>query len=108
QFYYKNMIHGGQIVFKYSDKNVITYFEAIPYIIMHQIDFQFKNNLSHHILKEFSGDKEFFKMIDVFFQSNLNISVPPKNYICTETVCNTGLIDLESVPELISEIFIKP
>jgi len=78
QFYYKNMIHGGQIVFKYSDKNVITYFEAIPYIIMHQIDFQFKNNLSHHILKEFSGDKEFFKMIDVFFQSNLNISVTAK------------------------------
>ncbi|MBU5465602.1 helix-turn-helix domain-containing protein [Virgibacillus sp. MSJ-26] len=76
--YYKNMNYGGKIAFKSSDKNVITYFEAIPSIIMNQLDFQFKNSLSQSILKEFTTDKEFFKMINVYLESDLNISVTAK------------------------------
>src|SRR5699024_6318193 len=88
--YYKNMNYGGKIAFKSrdkyvikidfksSDKNVITYFETIHSIIMNQLDFQFKNSLSQSILKEFTTDKEFFKMIDVYLESDLNISVTAK------------------------------
>lgn len=76
--YYESMIQAGQVAFKYSDKNVLTFLEAIPFLIMDQINPRFKNNLSNYVLKEFASDKEFFKMIEAFLQSNLNISVTAK------------------------------
>ncbi|HLR52379.1 MAG TPA: helix-turn-helix domain-containing protein [Candidatus Avamphibacillus sp.] len=72
--HYKNMMKGGHVTFKYSDKNVLTFPEAVPFILMDQADPEFKEHLTTQILQEFKTDKEFFKTLDMFLQCNLNIS----------------------------------
>lgn len=77
-FYYKNMIQGGHVTFKFSDKHVMTLVDAIPFIIMEQVDPSFQTYLTEYILKEHRSDKELIRTLDVFFQSDLNISVAAK------------------------------
>lgn len=76
--YFEQIIKGGQKAFAYSDKNVLTYVEAVPFIVVDQLENQFKKHLTVSVLNEFIGDKEFKHMIEVFLDSNLNISVTAK------------------------------
>lgn len=76
--YFEQILKGGEKVFLYSDKNVLTYVEAIPFIMVDQLDSSFKKYLTESILNEFTGDKEFHHMIEVFLDSNLNVSVTAK------------------------------
>src|SRR5699024_12764417 len=68
------MMKGGHVTFKYSDKNVLTFPEAVPFILIDQADPEFKEHLATQILQEFKTDKESFRTLDMFLQCNLNIS----------------------------------
>src|SRR5699024_4092863 len=72
--HYKNMIKGGHVTSKYSDKNVQTFLEAVPFILIDQADPKFKEHVTTQILQEFKTNKEFFKTLEIFLECNLNIS----------------------------------
>lgn len=76
--YYLSIIKDAQIAFNYSKKPVITYIEAIPFLLMDQLDSDFKTSLSELVLQEFSDDNETLKMIETFVECNLNISETAK------------------------------
>ncbi|MEN2767738.1 PucR family transcriptional regulator [Ornithinibacillus xuwenensis] len=76
--HYEHLITGANIAFKYSDHHVISYLEAIPYILMEQIDPTFKKEVQKVVLQDFQHDTEFIKMIYTFLESNLNLSVAAK------------------------------
>ena len=76
--YYEQIKLGAKLSFKSSQQHVITYIEAIPYIFVAQVDSSFKKNLPNLILQEFQEDKDFLKMIELFFESNLNVTVAAK------------------------------
>lgn len=76
--YYHHMIQGGHVACQFSDKNVVTFMEAAPFILMDQAVPEFKIHLSEQVLRDFASDKEFIKTIDMFLQCNLNMSVAAK------------------------------
>ncbi|WP_217988500.1 PucR family transcriptional regulator [Paucisalibacillus globulus] len=76
--HYEQLISGALTALTYSEKSVVSYIEAIPYLLMEQVSPQFKEELNHLILQDFTDDVEFIKMIEVFLESNLNISVAAK------------------------------
>lgn len=76
---YDQVISGARIAFTYSEQNVVTYLEAVPYILLDQLDPIIKSELNHLILQDFREDTEFIHMIEVLLESNLNISVAAKN-----------------------------
>lgn len=76
--YYNHLTSQASIVFSYSDHNVISYIEAIPYMLINQLSPQLREELKHLIPEEFQHDKEFLRMMEVFLKSNLNVSVAAK------------------------------
>ncbi|PSL36335.1 PucR-like helix-turn-helix protein [Planomicrobium soli] len=78
QPYYRSVIRDAKKVFAYSDKTVITYIDAVPYLLIDQIDPAFRNELSRNVLQEFIDDEDTLKMLETFVHSNLNISETAK------------------------------
>ena len=65
-------------VFTYSNKTVVTYIDAIPYLLIHQTDSDFRTDIGKTILQEYIDDEETLKMIETFVQCNLNLSETSK------------------------------
>lgn len=78
QHYYQTVVRDAKKVFAYSDKTVITYIDAVPYLLIDQIDPEFRQELGKNILQDFLDDEETLNMIETFVQSNLNISETAK------------------------------
>ncbi|MBS3680550.1 helix-turn-helix domain-containing protein [Ornithinibacillus massiliensis] len=76
--YYQQIKAGAKLSFKCSQLQVITFLEAIPHILVDHADSSFNKDLPNLILQEFQDDKEFITMMEVFFKSNLNVSVAAK------------------------------
>ncbi|WP_010093746.1 PucR family transcriptional regulator [Ornithinibacillus scapharcae] len=76
---YEQVIAGAHIAFAYSEQSVVTYLEAVPYLLLDQSDPVLKQELHHLILQDFRNDSEFIHMVEVLLESNLNISVAAKN-----------------------------
>lgn len=76
--HYLSIIEGAQTAFNYSKKSVITYIEAIPLLLVDQLDEDFKTSISELVLKEFIHDSETLKMIETFVECNLNVSETAK------------------------------
>ncbi|WP_047982518.1 PucR family transcriptional regulator [Ornithinibacillus contaminans] len=76
--HYHHLTSSAQIAFAHSESNVITYLEAIPYLLIDQADPAFKQDISSLVLQEFLHDSDFSNMMEVFLESNLNISVAAK------------------------------
>lgn len=76
---YKQVVSGAQIAFTYSDQNVVSYLEAVPYLLLDRTEPALKKELHQLILQDFRDDEEFIHMIEVLLESNLNISVAAKN-----------------------------
>lgn len=76
--YYDHTIHQASIVLSQTTKEVIHYAESIPYLLLHRMSHEEKTEISISILKAFMGDSEMMKTLDVFFESNLNISETAK------------------------------
>ncbi|MEI3605372.1 helix-turn-helix domain-containing protein [Pseudogracilibacillus sp. SE30717A] len=76
--YYDSIIQGGITTFQVTKKEVISYTESIPYIVLHHIDRSTKDQLVQSILKDFYEDEEMLKTLEMFFSCNLNVSETAK------------------------------
>lgn len=76
--YYDRIIEQADVALSYSENNVVSYLESIPYFIIEQIQPELKEELLNVTLKEFQDDGEFIRMVEVLLKNDLNISVAAK------------------------------
>ena len=69
---------GGKIIFQLTNKEVISYQQSIPYLLLHQTDQQTKKQLITSILKKFERDEEMLQTLEMFLNYNLNVSETAK------------------------------
>ncbi|REB10111.1 regulator of polyketide synthase expression [Sporosarcina sp. BI001-red] len=76
--HYHAVLTAAREVFFNTNRVVITYMDAIPYLLVHQTDDAFCSEMSDTVLQEYKNDEETLKMIEVFLKSNLNLSETSK------------------------------
>ncbi|MGM8211924.1 PucR family transcriptional regulator [Virgibacillus sp. W0430] len=76
--YYNTMKATAKTVFAHSKLTVITYPEAVPYILMNQVNTSVREQITSGILDEFVADPNMLQTIQTFFKCNLNVSVTAK------------------------------
>lgn len=76
--YYQTLIKGAKIAGNYSEKAVITYIEAIPFLLLNQTDLTTHTQIIDTVLGKYADDDDMLKTIETFIVSNLNISVTAK------------------------------
>ncbi|MCZ8535543.1 PucR family transcriptional regulator [Psychrobacillus psychrodurans] len=76
--YYNSLTNVAKRVFLYTNKSVVTYVEAIPFILTKQTEEGLRLDISKTILQEYINDEETIKMIETFFKCNLNLSETAK------------------------------
>ncbi len=65
-------------VMKHTDKRVMTYIDAIPYLLISEADTETKTNLIQTVLRDTAEDDDLLKTIETFLACNLNVSVTAK------------------------------
>ena len=68
----------AKTVFAYTNQPVVTYVDAIPYLLVDQTRPELREEISTTILQEYLGDEDTLKMLETFFRCNLNISETAK------------------------------
>lgn len=76
--HYNSLTNVAKRVFLYTNKSVVTYVEAIPFILTKQTEAELRIDISKTILQEYIHDEETIKMIETFFRCNLNLSETAK------------------------------
>ncbi|ANU15192.1 Regulator of polyketide synthase expression [Planococcus halocryophilus Or1] len=76
--HYRAMVDGAKTVSLYSKKTVISYTDAIPYLLLDQTPEPLRNEIKQSVLQVYQSDEETMKMIEVFVRNNLNISETAK------------------------------
>lgn len=76
--YYENLLIAAKVALPHSDKNVMTYINAIPYLLIHQANGEQSRAVSESILQGYINDADTLKMIKTFVSCNLNISETAK------------------------------
>ncbi|WP_203247646.1 PucR family transcriptional regulator [Sporosarcina beigongshangi] len=76
--HYQSLFNAAKSVFVYSNKAVVTYIDAVPYLLLHQTDQNFRSDMSQTILQVYRDDEETLKMIETFVHCNLNLSETAK------------------------------
>ncbi|SDN13087.1 PucR C-terminal helix-turn-helix domain-containing protein [Psychrobacillus sp. OK028] len=76
--YYHSLTNIAKRIFHYTTKSVLTYVEAIPFLLTKQTDEDLRLDISKTILQEYIHDEETIHMMDTFFQCNLNLSETAK------------------------------
>ncbi|WP_338652500.1 helix-turn-helix domain-containing protein [Sporosarcina psychrophila] len=76
--YYHSLINAAKKVFIYTNKTVVTYIDAVPYLLINQTESDLRSDIGKTILQEYINDEETLKMIETFLQCNLNISETAK------------------------------
>ncbi|UJL47555.1 helix-turn-helix domain-containing protein [Virgibacillus sp. NKC19-16] len=76
--YYHSFIKGAKTAFAYSDKSVITYIDAISYILLDLTDVQLRSEITAIVLKEFKTNEDVLHTIKTFIECNLNVSLAAK------------------------------
>ncbi|MGI2328100.1 PucR family transcriptional regulator [Planococcus sp. YIM B11945] len=76
--YYESVIQTARTVFAYSNKTVMTYIDAVPFLLIDQAEPAFRQELSKSVLQESLDDEETLHMIETFVHCNLNISETAK------------------------------
>ncbi|MCK1998400.1 helix-turn-helix domain-containing protein [Psychrobacillus psychrodurans] len=76
--HYNSLTNVAKRVFLYTNKSVVTYVEAIPFILTKQTEEGLRLDISKTILQEYINDEETIKMIETFFKCNLNLSETAK------------------------------
>lgn len=75
---YQCIVHDAKIVFSTTTKRVITYLDAISYLLLEQIEPAFRTRIAEAVLQEYVDDEETLHMIETLLQCNLNISEAAK------------------------------
>ena len=76
--YYQSIIDTAKIAVDYSNKAVMTYIEAVPYLFIDQTKENLRLEIGETVLQEYINDEETLKMIETFVQCNLNVSETSK------------------------------
>ncbi|MFA1819098.1 PucR family transcriptional regulator [Virgibacillus oceani] len=76
--YYATIILGAKSVFSYTDKSVVTYVEAAPYILINQAENSFKDLLTATVLQEFADEEDLLHTLYTFLRCNLNVTLTAK------------------------------
>ncbi|QUW21589.1 helix-turn-helix domain-containing protein [Sporosarcina sp. Marseille-Q4063] len=76
--HFDTLSQDAKIVFGYTNKPVVTYVDAIPYLLIHQTEPELRVEISKTILQEYLDDEDTLKMLETFVQCNLNISETAK------------------------------
>lgn len=76
--YHQSLKNIAKRVFTYSNKTVVTYIDAVPYLLVNQTDPDLRFDFCKTILQEYINDEETLKMIETYVQCNLNISETSK------------------------------
>jgi len=76
--YYTSIIQGAKSVFAHTSKSVITYAEAVPFMLVNQMEDSFKSLLATTVLNEFADEEDFLHMLQTFIRCNLNITLTAK------------------------------
>lgn|SRR5690625_811791 len=76
--YYAAIIQGAKSAFFYTDKSVITYMEAAPYILIDQAETSFKDLLTAAVLQEFAEEEDLLHTLQSFIRCNLNVTLTAK------------------------------
>ncbi len=76
--YYHSLTNAAKKVFIYSNKTVVTYIDAVPYLLINQTEPDLRSDIGKTVLQEYINDEETLKMIETFLQCNLNISETAK------------------------------
>lgn len=76
--HYHSLIKSAQIVLSYSKSPVVTYVDAVPYLLINQSHPDLLMEISQTILQEYIDDDDTLKMIETFVECNLNISETSK------------------------------
>ncbi|HLS59789.1 MAG TPA: helix-turn-helix domain-containing protein [Virgibacillus sp.] len=76
--YFHSILDSAKLMTTLTNKSVMTYIEAIPFLLMNEMNPDFRTQIAHSVLQEFLHDEETLKMIATFFECNLNISETAK------------------------------
>ncbi|WP_019376156.1 PucR family transcriptional regulator [Virgibacillus halodenitrificans] len=76
--HYQTLIDSARTTFTDTGKQVISFTEALPYLLIDQMEEPFQEELISLILKECRSDEDLLREILTFFQCNLNVSVAAK------------------------------
>ena len=76
--HYLSLTQSARKLFTVSNKAVLTYVDAVPYLLIDQIDSHQRQDISQAVLQEYIDDEESLEMIEAFVQCNLNISETAK------------------------------
>ncbi|WP_421102893.1 PucR family transcriptional regulator [Sporosarcina psychrophila] len=76
--YYHSLTNAAKKVFIYTNKTVVTYIDAVPYLLIDQTESDLRSDIGKSVLQEYINDEETLKMIEMFLQCNLNISETAK------------------------------
>ena len=76
--HFETLSNDAKTVFGYTNKPVVTYVDAIPYLLIHQTEPELREEISKTILQEYLDDEDTLKMLETFVQCNLNISETAK------------------------------
>ncbi len=76
--HYKTFLENAEIVLSYSEQSVITYVDAIPSLLVHQANSEFRSEVTSLILQEFAADDGLLDTIKMFMHCNLNVSLTAK------------------------------
>src|SRR5699024_3780152 len=76
--HYHSLMQSAQTVLSYSKKSVVSYVDAVPYLLIAQTDSDLLTDITQTILQEYINDDDTLKMIETFVQCNLNISETSK------------------------------
>lgn len=76
--HYDTLQKHADISFAHSNKGVISYFNAIPFIMVDQSASELKTYIETFILKEAAHDEDLILTVETFFECSLNISETAK------------------------------
>ena len=76
--YYQSILNAAQFAVHYSNKPVMTYVEAVPFVFIDQTSEDLRRTISEMILQEYINDEETLKMIETFVKCNLNMTETSK------------------------------
>lgn len=76
--YYENTLTQAEIVLSESNEEVISYAEGTIFTLLNNTSIEEKEKIASSILKEFKNDSEMLKTLEIFFDSDLNISETSK------------------------------
>lgn len=77
--FYPRLIEGAEKVIEYTDKRVLSYEEALPFLYLDQVDETFRTDSLQFLLKDVLDDIELLQTVEAFFTCNLNITVTAKS-----------------------------